>query len=414
MSVIQKIRDKYARVSVIAIAVALLGFILTDYISGRSRGLFSGGGNSNIVGRVNGKKIEPADFDKKVKQQEEYLQKQPYSQGPDANRQQAIEGVWNQEVNQILTNSEVSKLGLQVGKREINDMLFGPNPHEYAKQYLGDPNTGQYDPARAQQIISQIKKSKDQAQKDQLNSLLNAMEEARLSEKFTSLITNTINFPRWYLEKQNTDNSQIAKISLVRVPYSNISDSSIKISDKEIEDYISNHKNDYKQEESRSISYVTFSALPTQADTAAIKSRVETIKKEFDTTHDAAAFLIHNDVSNFFDGYIAKSQMQMGAKDSIQRLSKNEVFGSYIDGGNYVLAKMLDIKELPDSVKCRHVLVSTNVQQGGYDDSVAHKKIDSIKNAISSGASWAAMVEKYNPPSDGSRQQKGEMTFSSA
>ena len=35
MSVIQDIRDKYARWAVIAIAVALLGFILMDALAGR-------------------------------------------------------------------------------------------------------------------------------------------------------------------------------------------------------------------------------------------------------------------------------------------------------------------------------------------------------------------------------------------
>src|SRR5438876_12315179 len=114
MSVIQKIRDKYARVAVIAIVVAMLGFILTDYISGKSRGLFSGNNNSNVVGRVDGKAIELTDFEKRVKQEEDYLQSQPYSQGAEANRQQAIEAVWNQEVNKVLMASEVSRLGMQV------------------------------------------------------------------------------------------------------------------------------------------------------------------------------------------------------------------------------------------------------------------------------------------------------------
>jgi hypothetical protein len=36
MSIIQDIRDKYARISVIAIALALIGFILTDYVRGET------------------------------------------------------------------------------------------------------------------------------------------------------------------------------------------------------------------------------------------------------------------------------------------------------------------------------------------------------------------------------------------
>ena len=73
-----------------------------------------------------------------------------------------------------------------------------------------------------------------------------------------AMLTNSNNFPRWFVEKQNADNSQLAKISLVKESYSSITGQPVKIEDKEIADYISKHKDDYKQEESRSISYVTF------------------------------------------------------------------------------------------------------------------------------------------------------------
>ena len=97
-------------------------------------------------------------------------------------------------------------------------------------------------------------------QKAQFNNYLNQLEFIRQVEKYNALFSNSINFPRWFVEKQNADNSQLGKISMVREFYTSIADSTVKISDKEIEDYISKHKDDYKQEESRSIAYVTFSA----------------------------------------------------------------------------------------------------------------------------------------------------------
>ena len=56
MSIIQTIRDKGARISVMLIALALIGFILTEYFSGKSRGAFRGN-SANSVGRFNGKSI---------------------------------------------------------------------------------------------------------------------------------------------------------------------------------------------------------------------------------------------------------------------------------------------------------------------------------------------------------------------
>src|SRR5688572_23194288 len=129
MSVIQSIRDKYARWAVVAIALALLGFIMMDAFASRSS-IF--GGNSTTLGSVNGKKIEVQEFEQKVKSQEDYMQRQGYA-GSET-RFQAIENAWNQEVEQALLEEEFERLGMAVGKKELNDILFGANPPADIKQ----------------------------------------------------------------------------------------------------------------------------------------------------------------------------------------------------------------------------------------------------------------------------------------
>src|ERR1700674_2236722 len=112
MSVIQKIRDKYARIAVVMIALALLRFILMDAFTGRSK-LF--GGSSSTLGRVNGKSIDYLDFEKKVKAQEEAQQQQQGYHPDEASRQQLIQNLWDQEVNQTIMNEQFGKLGLTIG-----------------------------------------------------------------------------------------------------------------------------------------------------------------------------------------------------------------------------------------------------------------------------------------------------------
>ncbi|RYZ44643.1 MAG: peptidylprolyl isomerase, partial [Chitinophagaceae bacterium] len=64
MSLIQNIRDKYARVAVVAIGLALLGFILMDAFAGGGGGLF--GGPDTTIGKINGDKIEADGFMRRV------------------------------------------------------------------------------------------------------------------------------------------------------------------------------------------------------------------------------------------------------------------------------------------------------------------------------------------------------------
>ncbi len=407
MSVIQDIRDKYAKVTVVLIALALVGFILTDYFSSQSRGF---GSLPNKIGSVNGEDILFDEFNDKVLLEEENLKSQGYPQTA-ALSQQALDKAWNQEINRLLLEQSFSKLGIAVGKKELNDLLYGTNPSAIARQYLSNPQEP-YNPAAVQQTIAQIRKSGDANQKTQLNQLLNNMVLERQYEKFNSLLSNSINTPKWLVEKQNADESRMAKISFVRELYAAVPDSTIKISDGEIADYIKKYPKLFKQQESRSIAYVSFSASPSAADSAAVLKEITTLKDRL-ATADSVSMFLASEGASYFDGYINANTVQIPVKDSIFRLPVGGVFGPYLDANSYVVARMMGSKILPDSVKCRHVLISTDIAGGGFTDSVASAKIDSVKRAIEGGANWAEMVNKYNPQSDGSRQAAGEMTFSS-
>jgi len=400
MSVIQNIRDKYARWAVIAIALALLGFILTDYLSTRNR--MFGGGNSTTIGSVNGKKIEYAEFESKLKSIDAQSEAQAQQQGRpfgENEKHQNVESLWSQEVDQLIMNDEIKKLGIEIGKRELNDWLFGSNPPQDLKQRFSNEQ-GQYNPAAAQDAMNQMKRSPNQADRNQLEMYLDAIEYNRQVDKFNSLLSNSIYYPKWYLEKQNTEASGLAKISYVLYPYSKIADSTVKISNEEINEYVNKHKEQYKQNESRSIEYVIFSASPTSGDSAAIKTAVGNLKAEFETTPDPSVFVArYGSAIQFYDGYVGQSLIQVPEKDSIFALAKNAVYGPYQDNNSYVMAKMLDFKPLPDSVKARHILIQTADPQKGQvlmDDSIAKKRIDSISTAIKGGASFDELAKQYS------------------
>lgn len=413
MSVIQSIREKYAKWAVIAIALALLGFILTDYFQAQSR---MGSGNSTSLGSVNGKKIDYIGFETKLKARDEQQQaaaQQQQQEYTEAQKHQTAEQLWNQEVEEIIMTSEFKKVGIDVGKKEFNDYLFGQNPPQDLRQRFSDQQ-GNYDGAAAQNAINQLRRSPNQVERDQLDGYLAALEYSRKMEKYNSLLTNSVYYPKWYVEKQNTEAAGLAKISFVRYPYSKISDSAIKITDKEIEDYVSKHKDQYKQTESRSIVYTIFNASPTEADSAQLRKQLADLKPEFVADTTPTKFLSrYGSTIAYSDIYVGKTFMKMPGKDSIMALGKGAVYGPYLDDHTYALAKMIEIRTLPDSVRCRHVLISNDPSQGGVVDSIAKKKMDSVEAAIKGGASWADMVQKYNPQSDGSRAKNGEMTFSS-
>ena len=396
MSIMQTIREKGAKVTVVIIAIALLGFILTDYFSGKGRSGFTGG--SKTIGKVNGKSFNYESFNKRVELMENNMKQQGYPSSPSLT-QQAVDQTWNQEINRILLSQEVDKLGIRISKKELGDILYGPNAPQDLKQQFSDQTTGQYNAISAKQNIDEMLKKGTQEQKDNINSYITDLEEQRKQDKYIALLSNSINYPRWFIEKQNADNSQIAKVSLVREVYTSIPDSSIKIDDKEIADYISKHKDDFKQEESRSIQYVTFNAAPSASDSAETKNSLEQKREEFQTTTNMEQFLAAEGANGYYDGYINGKTIQIAAKDSIFRTPVGQVYGPYLDGASYVMAKVEGARQMPDTVKIRHILVATMQRdpQSGQsyqvrDTATAKTRIDSIQTAIRNGSNFDSLV----------------------
>ncbi|OYW18052.1 MAG: hypothetical protein B7Z54_06865, partial [Sphingobacteriales bacterium 12-47-4] len=302
-------RDRGALISAIVIAISLVGFILMDAFSGR--GSIFDGEQSTTLGTVNGLEIKYADFEAKLKAQEAQQQQQGYPMN-ESSRQGLVQQLWNQEVNRLVMQGEFEKLGLYVGKKELNDVLFN-DPGEQVIQRFTDPQTGMYDAAAYQQQVMQWKNSKMPEDQKSFEQFLADLEYQRLNDKFNSLVAISAYYPKWYLEKQNAERSLLSNVSYVLVPYVTVSDSSVKISDKDISDYIAKNKDDFKVEESRSIEYVTFDAAPTAGDSAAVFQQLEQLKQSFATTTDNEGFINANySELGYYKSKMAKSGIQAG------------------------------------------------------------------------------------------------------
>ena len=388
MSIIQNIRERGTWIIFGIITIALIAFILQDGV-GRK-----GGNDIAVLGKVNGLPINKIEFEEKLE-----IQLQNYAaQG--VKREQLLGYLWNQEVDRLLLKDEENKLGLSVGTKELSDVLFG-NESPF-KQEFTDPTTGEFKVNEAKQAVAQIKKSKNVDQIKQIEKVyIEPSIENRLRNKYQVLVVKGVQVPKWLAEKQYTEASSIASISFVGIPYSSILDGTIKITDDEIASYLKDNAAAYQVEEtSRSISFVGFSAAPSAADSITAINDIESYKQDFKNSTDAAKFL--NKVGTeipYYDSYISKKSLQIPQKDSLLNVGVGGVYGPYVDGRNFTIAKIIGVKQWPDSASVRHILIATINPQNGQQvraDSVAKKLADSISLAIRGGASFEEMVAKYS------------------
>ncbi len=417
MSIIQKIRDKAAVLLTTAIALSLIGFLVQDAFIGKTGNSFAS--PSTTVGSINGKDIDAVEFSSKVNMAEQNYRQQGM-QTNEMVTQNIVESIWNGYVQEELVRGEADKLGLSLTAKELGNLLFSDDAPQEFKQLFTNQNTGMYDIQAARTWFNNLKKSKKSEDLKMVNDqLINPLHIRLLTDKYNSLFTNGVYVPTWMVEKLNADNTGFASISFTGAPYGTISDSlaSLKISDKEIADYIDKHKEDFKQEKTRSISYVVFDANPTGADTASVINQLNGLKEEFLSTTDAKAFVTRNNTTlPYYDGYSLGSKLQMGAKQSIIDMPAGTVVGPYADAGSFVLAKKIAVRTVPDSVKCRHILIGTVDPQTGAQirpDSTAKRTADSVIAAVRSGANFGALAAQLSDD-QGSKNNAGEYNFSTA
>ncbi|MDP4283114.1 MAG: SurA N-terminal domain-containing protein [Bacteroidota bacterium] len=409
MSIIQTIREKGAVIVIAIIAISLIGFILMDSMSGTKK-LF-GGGNTSVLGAVNGEDIELNVFNDKVKEME-----QQYPNSGNEQRNQIMESVWNQLVGEKIVEDQFTKLGLTFTPKEMSAIMFSNDAPQQLKQAFANKQTGQYDIGQAQQWWAETKKNKNEEQRNAIISqVIDPMRLNSLYTKYTSMISASIYQPKWLVTEQEEEKNNFARISYVAVPYTVINDSSVQVSDNDIENYLNKNKERYKQEAGRKISYVSFSAAANAKDSARIFQSLENLKPEFAADSNAKFFLGRNSsVIPFFDGYTPKAKIQIpNNSQAIIDLTDGGVYGPYLDGKNYVLAKKIATKILPDTIKCRHILLGTvnpQTQQPLMDDSTAHRIADSIEVAIKGGANFDSLEAKYSTD-EAAKKDNGVMTF---
>ncbi len=409
MQIIQAIREKGAAIVISVIALSLIGFILMDAKQGSNNMSAS---KSSSIGKVNGSSIDIDEFNKRVNQME-LQQKQQYQRELTTSQINDIRTqVWNLMVDEKVFYAEADKLGIDFTGKELTAILSSNDPNNPVLKEITDENTGQIDQSKLMQVLSTVKKAKGEQGNMIDAQVTNPQRLTSISTKYYAMLSASAYYPSWMEESDKKESKAFANISYVAIPYNVIPDSTVKVTDEEIEKYVQEHKDKFKQEAGRMISYVSFSQLPSAADSARTKELVNGLKEEFGKPEtNVKSFIARNSSTIPFDSsYKPKAQLRTAFADSIIKAPIGTVYGPYVEQSNYVLARVLGTRSFPDSVKARHILIPTVDPQSGQpimEDSVAHKKADSILAAIKAGADFAAMAKQFSSD-PGSKDKGGE------
>jgi peptidyl-prolyl cis-trans isomerase D len=418
MAVIQKIRNKYGKLAGGIIAVALVGFILMDAASGKFGDYF---GHDSSAMKINGDKVDQREYQTHLQEYQTLYTMFSQEKGmTDEARARMDEQAVHLLVYEKVAGKICDKLGITTTKDEQKDLIYGANPDPLVQQFkfqgqrvFVNKETGQFDPQYVKAFEQQA------AQIDPTGKAMESWEtlkgyalRANRLNKFNSMIVGAIYTPRFLADRTVKEQYNMANINFVKIPFTSVADNDVKVTDDDLKAYMQKHQQMFWSDEpNRTIEYVSFDIVPSKDDSTAALAKLDAMKKEFETTKDDEAFIKRSsDDEMAAPMYVNKKTFMSLYADSIMKLSVGTVFGPYMEGGAYKLTKVLDKKELPDSVKCRHILIATKMQ--GKDmatDTVAKARIDSIVAAIKSGIPFDSLAKLSDDA--GSKATHGEYTF---
>ncbi len=390
MSTLERIRNRAGLLVAIVIGMALLAFILGDLFSQGGAALR---GDRFEIAEIDGKSVSYKSFRNEV---ENLVKVNKFSQRKSSldpeTRERIREQVWQTLTREYVMEDEYDELGLGVGQDELWDMVQGENIHPLIKRIFTNPETGQVNTLQIIRFLKQ--RQQDPSLENYWLYLEDQMIKERKFSKFNNLISQSIYIPSQKAKQLASLNSTNVDFNFIVERFSSISDSMVSIDKKDLKDYYQKHEASYKQSASRDIEYVSFDIEPTEEDYTIVKNELENLKSEFLETKNNAEFVNLNSDISFEDDYKKKEELSDSIADFIFNAEEGGIYGPYLENEYYKFAKLVDTKQLPDSVKARHILIqpdrrSRNVQQ-------ARNKADSLMNLIKNGADFAELARKHS------------------
>ncbi len=402
MATLQNIRNRAGIAIAIFIGLALAAFILGD--------LFKSGesimrGKQMELAEIAGNNLSFMDFQKKVDELTEIYKMNSGSTTVDQNTSEQIkEQTWQGLVRNLTMKDIYNELGINVSSQELFDLVQGKNPSPIIQSLFRDPNTGTINRTALIQFLK-YQQSTAGPQRDYWLFIENQIVEDRVFSKYNELLSKGLYVTNAEAKDDLNGRNKQVNIQFVAKTYASVSDSTVNVNESELKDYYEKHKDNYKQDDSRKLEYISFPVIASKADEDKLIKWITDIKTEFAAVEDPAAFVNINSDTSFDSTFYQKSELSPVLTDFAFNGKAGDMYGPYKENDRWKLVKILKFAELPDSVEARHILIRVNTAD---ELQKATSKIDSLKNLIVKGAKFED-IARTNSQDPGSAAKGGDL-----
>lgn len=402
MAALQYLRDKAGVFVAGLIGLSLFIFVVSDF--------FGGGRSQRIrqrkyyeIGQVNGEKIMYQDYEQRIQSLQEIYKLSGTSTFDESMIENIREQMWQQLIREKILDRKYEDLGIGVSSEELDELVFGANPHPVVTQLFTDRQTGIFNRSF---LVNFLKSTEtDETAKKYWLFFEDEIVNDRLNTKFNNLVGSGLYVTTKQAEFENGLISKSVDFSFMSRNYNTIPDSAITITSKDINEYYEKHKETYKRSAQRDIEYVTFDITPSEDDFRQAEEWIKRLVEEFRNSSEPAQFINTTSDTRHNGFYYPLAELPENLRDFVRKENRTEVFGPWLDNGSYKIARLIDAGDRPDSVHAMHILISpSQVRTLNQARAIA----DSLVKLIRSGKPFAD-IARDNSDDQGSANLGGDL-----
>ena len=349
MAVLETIRVKFGILISVLIAVALLSFIV-DFGTIQS---LSSTSSKYDVGEIDGKSISYTDFQAEIEKITAISEMNGNPvQGDEALamvRQQA----WQQFVNEYLFIPSAKAAGFNVGEEEMYQLLSG----EMLSGFLMQMFQGQLNKELLVEIEAQVEADEPGRMRLFWDNLLETVYTDQFYTKYQSLFAKSSFNNALAVAEQVKDNNTTFDVEFVVVPFGFTQDSTIVVSDKEIKDYYTAHKDNFKQIASRDIEYIVIDIVPSADDVTAANNAIAAVYDEFVAAENMKTFLLSKSERQLEKRWYKAGELNTLSSEVeafVNSARVGDVSPIFQNGNSFYAVKVMESAQVPEQVQVKY------------------------------------------------------------
>lgn len=401
MAVLEKIRVKMGAFITILIAVALLSFIIDPDTLQSAMSMFS---SKYDVGEINGERVSYQNYQKKVDYFTQIYQMTAGNAANDDKSQEMINNTaWQNEITEKILIPAAQNAGVRLGNDELLDLGQGKNISPVlANEASFKDAQGQFDRTKLVQFVQAIPQDETGNLGAYWKYLEDNMVKDQMFTKYLSLLEKSSVMSPAELKRVIENNNVTYNVDFVVKPFGFSMDTTIAISSGEIKSYYEKNKENFKQQPSRDLDYVVFEVIPSAQDINLAEKDIEKVFGEFQTTANVKSFLARSS-DKPYNPYFFKNGDLTSISPELEDFAANAKIGDVLSPfkleNSFIAARIMDMKQMPDSVFVKHILLQ------GADE----QKADSLLQVAQKGGDFAQLAQVYSADKNPNVAEAGDI-----